>query len=64
MKFLEQEPEIKRIQLMQYLSLASAEEDAMKRILEEDKIRVENRNQIAKMKGKKIVAMTFISHQN
>jgi len=37
MKFLWHELEIKRIQLMKDISLASAEEDAMDRILEEDK---------------------------
>ena len=36
MKFLEQELELRRLQLMKDISLANAEEDAMKRILEED----------------------------
>lgn len=41
MKFLEQELELRRrrLQLMKDISLANAEEDAMKRILEEDNIK-------------------------
>jgi len=39
MKFLDQELKLRRLQLMKDISLANAEEDAMKRILEEDNIK-------------------------
>ena len=52
MKFLEHELKIKRIQLMKDISLASAEEDAMDRILEEDKKWIRGRKSISEDKGK------------
>ena len=52
MKFLEQDLEIRRIQLMKDISLATAEEDAMKRILEEDDKSIRDRKSITQDKEK------------
>lgn len=52
MKYLEQDLEIRRIQLTKDISLASAEEDAMKRILEEDKKSIRGRKSISEDKEK------------
>ena len=52
MKFLEQDLEIRRIQLMKDISLATAEEDAMKRILEEDNESIRDRKSITEDKEK------------
>lgn len=56
-KFLEQELEARRFQLVKDISLANGEEDAIKRILEEDHEPISkpiiDRNQLVTLKGKK-----------
>ena len=64
MEFLEKEKELRRLQLEKELAIANAEETAIKRILEDDRLSVSGDKEVLRIKSDKQESKPDVSHEN
>ena len=64
MEFLEKEKELRRLQLEKELAIENAEETAIKRILEDDRLSVSGDKEVLRTKSDKQESKPDVSHEN